>query len=822
MGIPKPPVPLEAICSVIYNNTLFTYSSGAFQALPLASGARWAELSKGVSVEGAVCVGTTPKDTNQAAFFVVGGWTPDSKYQGLQKYTYSTGKWESIALDSAVTQNRKWHGAAYINSTDSILIYAGNQDGVQLPSSQTFTIGASAPHTVLAYESIAPPAVSPMLLPWSENEVALIGGDPSNKMVMLFNPEQRRWVDSGASLAAPLPKNSSCITAAIVRGDDGCRNLYTFDMTVAPNQANRTLLTDGTGRPIPNAPSVTARSLPRDAGLQRRAAHTFDDWPEYNSTLAPKTVRTNYAVATDSTGVAVFAGGNPDDVLCIFDGRENQWQNATRRLVDQDVLSITEVPGSASSSTPSSTAPESPAASTDAAAAATGGQSGGASVSTILAATLGSIIGLALVLVLALLWIRHKKQGRTSPPPPSYRDLSPSSSDRGGYGFAFNEKKGEKHDSPGSQDHLNASLPGDGFRGHRSQDSGGSYSSMAILMGRVGHQQKSSVTSTPSLAMGGHSRQGSSNEASNKLKSSISKPIIRDPQTAERIPLPPIPTALSNLAPSQADRGVSFATTTDNPSSKPRGLHGDGPGPSTRRSSGWGKYWSGGSALNILGMGASKRTTMASEGGSSTYSDRQTLQQRRRSSNAMAANGGGGHGNRRTQDSATVPPLQVSPPSAAAAAAAAAAFEDGKPRFNRVNSGSPTVSQYSGSHHREGSVARIEQQQQRPVSAASSGYSSGIPASVHEAWDPLALGVGGKQFQQYQQAAQQQKPWGTDRAPSSEYTASIYPTPLAAPSSGSLGSKKPPTGISQQPQLQTATKSSDMSWLNLGGDRSAW
>jgi hypothetical protein len=52
-----------------------------------------------------------------------------------------------------------------------------------------------------------------------------------------------------------------------------------------------------------------------------------------------------------------------------------------------------------------------------------------------------------------------------------------------------------------------------------------------------------------------------------------------------------------------------------------------------------------------------------------------------------------------------------------------------------------------------------------------------------------------------------EKPWGTDRAPSSIYQHS---------KAESTSAPAPASGVSQQPQLAMAAKSSDMSWLNLG------
>ncbi|KAG7292367.1 hypothetical protein NEMBOFW57_002402 [Staphylotrichum longicolle] len=216
MPLPQPKTALNNACSVIFNNTLYTYSADAFQSLRLESGAEWEELAPGEKVTGGVCVGSTTGTPATSAFFVVGGVSGTEGYHGLQKYTYSTGVWESIKLESKVTHQRLGHGAVYINSTDSILVYGGRQGGSAAPSSETFVIGASAPHAVVAGDSIAPASLNPILLPWSAGEAVMVGGSTWNTQVMLFNAAERRWIDSGASLAAPLPKDTTAMQAILM------------------------------------------------------------------------------------------------------------------------------------------------------------------------------------------------------------------------------------------------------------------------------------------------------------------------------------------------------------------------------------------------------------------------------------------------------------------------------------------------------------------------------------------------------------------------------------------------------------------------------
>ncbi|KAK8056139.1 pre-mRNA splicing factor clf1 [Apiospora rasikravindrae] len=719
MPVPKPAVSLTGACSVIHDNTLYEYSSQGFQSLKLEQKEEWKKLSDGKAVEGGVCVGSTPKDASKAGLYIVGGTSTDPDYKGIQKFTYSTGKWESINPTVSVTQSRLWHSAVYLNASDSILVYAGAQDGSQHLSSQTFTVGASEPYTVLAYQSIAPPAIAPILLQWSEAQAVMVGGDATNTKVMLFDAKAG-WTDSNSTLAEPITKGTTQVKASLLTADDGSKHLYTFDMSKSPNEVQRLVLMDAAGPVVKSTPIRKAKSASRSL---RRRDLTASNWPEYNSTLAPTTVRDQYSLASGSDGLVVMSGGNDNDAFCMFNARENCWENATAKLVGTEDFAIASLPtGSATSDptdVPSPLAVPGPAETSATADIPPAAASAPKKMETgqILGISLGVIFGVAVMLIALLFWLRRKKQRQNYIEQGHNRRAS-----------GVQEK----------QDYLpnTAKATGGYYRGHGQQESAGSFSSMAILMGKL--QKPSAVERQNSVNSGVSKRSSVSSILAKQFKSTIGRPV---PQPST-----------SPIYESRNEKGVSFAAEVEDP--KPR----DGPAVNrdgeTRRSSGWNRYWSGGSTLNILGWGpGSRRETQTSD--SSHYSNVQ---------------------HRMTQDSATVPPLQV----------------EGRPSFSRVHTGSPTVS-HINSQISEGMSGQIE----RPLSStSSSGYSSGIPPSVHEQWDPTTA----------------KKPWGQDRAPSTAYTASVYTTHLGLPENS-----RPPTGISKQPQLHTAA-TSDMSWLNLGGD----
>ncbi|KAK7719556.1 hypothetical protein SLS64_001733 [Diaporthe eres] len=751
-GQPKPKVALDNICSVVYNNTLYTYSADAFQSLSLEKGSEWKTLEQGEGVSGAACVGS------KTAFYVVGGTGGSSDYQGLQRYTYSTGTWDSIDPVVPVTQNRTDHGAVYLEGSDSIVVYAGSQAGDPNPSTQTFSISATEPYSVLAYQNEgAPPTSKPILLRWSDRQAAMVGGSATNTQVMLFTVGAG-WSNSGATLASPLKTGTEQWQAVLVSGDDGSKNLITFDMSVSPNVANRTVLIDEHGAPVTKAVAVTKRSddhrrSGQDEVGRRATALTQETWPSYNSTYASTAIRSNYAAAESDDGQVVLSGGNTDDVLCIFNAKSNSWVNATALLAndDQKVLSVTSSSSSSSSATATSTTPSgtlfatlSPTATPETTAAAggttststhsstsTSTSSSGLGTNGILGVVLGSIGGALVLLILLYCQIRKRKRTQDFIQAGHARRASGASERPEKEGMAVVTESYPR--SPTNPTFM---------RSHQPKASTGSFSSMAILMGKG-----------PKSSMEGGPRPGSSNKQMKGMSG-----------MGQTAPMRPVPALAPDL---REEKGVSFAADTAEPRPGLRVPADQQDG--LRRSSGWNRYWSGDSAaLNILGYGNGQQTnrnTVASEG--SHYS----------------TNGPGIDPRyRMTKDSATVPPLNV---------------DDGRPRFSRVNSGSPTVSNYPAAVTQQHMSAEYSDRDSRDSDF--SGYSSGIPASVQDTWDPTAAS----------------KPWTAGgRATSSMYS-NAFPMPPTPSENRPPLPRNIPSGISQQPQLDRAD-TSDMSWLNIG------
>lgn len=470
MPPPAPPVPLKDHCSVVHNYTLYVYSPDAFQSIHLSEGGQWKRLPHGVSVQGATCVKATPDgDEKKAAMFVVGGAANSSSisYPGLQRYLFAEGRWEPVSPMDKVTQNRRNHGAVYLNSSMSILTYAGSQDTADpQPSSQTFLISTTPPYSVRSYSSKAPPLVRPLMLQWNQSHAVMVGGDKDNRQVFTFSTVGG-WEDLGVTLKSGLADQSK-VQAALVEGDDGSKVLETFDLSTSPNTVTRTILrrNDRGQGPSPGD-TLERRSIQPPPAKRRKRDLTLADWPSYNSSLAPKITRSGFSLAQTPEGLVVISGGNSEDPLSIFNVRKNQWLN-TSEIWKGDVAS----PSSSAKPSPSATVTSnsmSPTATSTAAASETHHVRNKALV--ILGATLGTIIGVALLLVAILVWLRwHRKrrrhdeagrQRRASGHPDDEKDRL-SFADRGA---SFMSQAG-------------------GFLGHGQNESVNSSSSRAIMTGQ--------------------------------------------------------------------------------------------------------------------------------------------------------------------------------------------------------------------------------------------------------------------------------------------------------------------------------------------------
>ncbi|MCJ1287205.1 hypothetical protein MMC26_006553 [Xylographa opegraphella] len=431
MSLPAPPVPLDGHCTVIYNNTLYAFQSNAFQALSLSPGAQWSKLSMGAGVTGARCVQASYN--GQDALFVIGGTTNNSSlsnYPGFQKYIYERRQWEINMPQVSVTQNRQMHGAAYLNSTSSIIVFAGFQDDKYSESSETFTISTNDPYEMQAFPSSAPPVLNPIVLPWNQSHAVMVGGDPNNKEVWLFS-EASGWQQVDYLLPSGLP-DTRHVQGALLDASDGSKVLQLFNMSTVPNSVSTFTVQPAdiptlSGWEVDVPMSISyARTGPSAVRRRRRRQFVLPShYPSYNSTLAPTAVHDGFALAQGPSGIVVVSGGvsqSSNESLCIFNETGNTWVSAKEYFGVASTITATLT--SPSTTTPAATGPVSHP-STMSNTNASRNQS-----LLILGAVLGSVFGFASVCIIALLLLRYLKQRESKNQKPRKRNFPSDAKDQ--------------------------------------------------------------------------------------------------------------------------------------------------------------------------------------------------------------------------------------------------------------------------------------------------------------------------------------------------------------------------------------------------------
>jgi hypothetical protein len=468
MSIPQPKYPLSGHCSIINDDTLYVYSPAGFQSLKLEEGAEWQALPMDISLTGAQCVKAGAK------LYIVGGNANETaatwNYPGLMHYTFSEKKWDWQRSVSWNTQNRVDHAAVYLQDSQKILIYAGSQLGGEGPSSESFLFSTVEPYYVSSLPSAgAPPSVKPMLMNSDASTALLVGGGASNTAVWKFT-EANGWQDLGVTLEQPIA-NQEAVQCSVVSNKDGRVALEKFDMSVTPNTVERILLLNKDGSPA-SPGTIVGDKVKRV---------TLDDWSTYNETYAPTTTRSGYSLAQGDDGTTVATGGDESEPLAVFNAKENSWVNATALFAGQQVL-VNSVSSSSASSTPTSTAflSATPSSTTTGAAMAPPpAPSNKGKMLTVLGATLGTIFGIATILILILFCLKYRKNKSKKTPGYVEKNDRMSFADRGA---EFMKEAGGSVVT---------------YQPNHTNDS---FTSLAIIQGRGANGHKKNVASDASTA----------------------------------------------------------------------------------------------------------------------------------------------------------------------------------------------------------------------------------------------------------------------------------------------------------------------------------
>ena len=406
MSLPEPPITLDYPCTAVHDGKLYAYQSNAFQVLDLKEGGKWSKVPSGVPVDGATCVQGSVN--GKSAFIVVGGSTSTPNYKGMQHFDFDAKRWTTDWPVDGVAVNRQHHGAAFLQQSSTVLLYAGSQDNASLPSTQTFLIHTKPPYEVEAFESSAPPVIYPLILSYNESHALMLGGDSNNKRLSLFSP-QSGWQDMGVALKSGL-KGSSKVQASIWTGSDGGKILEIFDMSVSPNQISTVLLKNATSTGKSHKMARSCFSTSRHPTRKRKRDTTLADRPAYNSTGAPQVDRDGFSLASDpNTGLLFATGGNKQSPLAIFNQTSNEWVNTSGFFGDEPSNTPTATSSSSpsSSASPTSTLPPSATSAPPAANKHVRDRS-----LTILGGVLGGVFGAAILLVLILVLLKLYKRRR--------------------------------------------------------------------------------------------------------------------------------------------------------------------------------------------------------------------------------------------------------------------------------------------------------------------------------------------------------------------------------------------------------------------------
>ncbi|KAJ5160399.1 uncharacterized protein N7482_007403 [Penicillium canariense] len=407
MTVPEPPIALTGHCSVISGNTLYAYSSTGFLSIPLKVNGTWIPLNGGVSVSNAVCLkgGIDGSQDDDEALYVVGGTATNSNdtYSGLQRFSFKDQKWQTLGSAPTVVTDWTGHGAAFVASNSSIIVYAGNQGDKSGISCSSYRISTAPPYVITSeLDHGAPCLSSPQLLPWNSSHVGMFGGDENNLAVYTYSISTG-WANSPVSLRSGL---SPSTPLALFSGSGDSKVLEYFNMDASPNSVVNYELISSDGKSESPAVAVGSASKKRSTG----------EYPTYNDTLAPSNKWSDYALAQGSNGMVVLSSGQSQNALVIFNQTSNSWVNSTELFQgksEQHVLTATTTTSTtmtptATPTTSASTSASATPSSTTTAAAAAGGSSHTDS-KVIIGATLGSACGVALILLL-ILWLLKRER----------------------------------------------------------------------------------------------------------------------------------------------------------------------------------------------------------------------------------------------------------------------------------------------------------------------------------------------------------------------------------------------------------------------------
>ncbi|KAL9624838.1 MAG: hypothetical protein Q9160_000884 [Pyrenula sp. 1 TL-2023] len=412
MPPPAPPVPLKDHCSGIHDNILYVYSPDALQSIPLRSDAQWSQEPMGVSVTGATCV--------------VGGIDGDNSKTALYVVGGSTNS-SSIqypGLQRFNFQDKKWDSISPIVSVTQNRRSHG-------------TAYLNATSSILVYagsqDGDATPSTQTFLIstmpPYGVSAFESKGAPPA------VNPMTMPWSDNLAVMVGGGPSNDQVFTFG---PDQGWQNVGVTLTSPIPDHATAQcgLLSLSDGSKVletfdmsqsPNAVSRTVLLGP--GGVPASPGQSIGtrevDQPAFQQQKRDLTLgdlpKYNGSLAPAATRNGFSLSQGPDNLVVIAGGSSqdplcifNQSENSWLNATRLLQGKANSISTGGTGPNPGASSIPTPSSSPSPTAPASTGPSKNR-VLTILGAVLGGIFGLAALCVIALLllrWMKGRKERR--------------------------------------------------------------------------------------------------------------------------------------------------------------------------------------------------------------------------------------------------------------------------------------------------------------------------------------------------------------------------------------------------------------------------
>ncbi len=205
---------LKDHCSIVHNNTLFTYGQ-TFNSIDLVADAVWTTRATNIPVTDPSCLVISD------ILWIVGG-TTDASYSGIQTFDLLSNAWSNMTVKQTLVYNITGHSTAFVPNLHAILFY-----GRHPASSQSFLLDITD-NSVTALPTGSPPPLDSPILVANASSALLFSPDK------IYSFEDRAWKATG--ITAQKASQGTIINDTV----------YLFDMDSSPTVVRALDLAKGT------------------------------------------------------------------------------------------------------------------------------------------------------------------------------------------------------------------------------------------------------------------------------------------------------------------------------------------------------------------------------------------------------------------------------------------------------------------------------------------------------------------------------------------------------------------------------------------------